>query len=187
MTPPAQRRAAFIDRDGTIIEDVNFISRPEDVRLVPDAGDALRALRDAGVMIVVVTNQSGIARGVFTGDDYAKVAARVDEALRAAGASIDATYLCPHHPAITGPCECRKPGLLLFQQAIEEHDIDARHSLFVGDRFRDVQPGLSLGGRAILVATRETPPDDLRRAERDAETAPSLAEAVRRFLGTGRD
>ena len=184
MTPGKERRAAFLDRDGTLIEDVNFISRPEDVRIIPGVPEALRALHEAGVMIVIVTNQSGIARGIFTADDYEKVAARIDEALRlAGGASADATYLCPHHPAITGPCECRKPGLLLFQQAVDEHDIDVHRSLFVGDKFRDVQPGLTLGGRAILVPTHETPPDDLRRAERDAETAPSLGEAVRRFLG----
>lgn len=182
MTPEAARRAAFLDRDGTLIEDVNFISRPEDVRLIPGVPDALRALREAGVLIVVVTNQSGIARGVFTMDDYEKVAGRLDGLLRDAGASIDATYLCPHHPAITGPCECRKPGLLLYEQAIAEHGIDPHQSLFVGDKFRDVEPGLSLGGRAVLVATRETSHEDLRRAQRDAETASSLGEAVQRFL-----
>ncbi len=182
MTSPKGRRAAFLDRDGTLIEDVNFISRPEDVRIIPGVPDAIRTLRDAGVMIVVVTNQSGIARGVFTADEYEKVAARIEEALRLGGATIDATYLCPHHPAITGPCECRKPGLLLFQQAIDEHDLDAHQSLFVGDKYRDVEPGLNLGGRGILVPTAATPPADLRRAERDAETAPSLGEAVRRFL-----
>ena len=177
-----KRRAAFVDRDGTIIVDAHYISRPEQVRLVPGAAEALRRLNEAGVAVVVVTNQSGIARGIFTEDDYARVAERVALLFREAGATIDATYHCPHHPEITGPCDCRKPGLGMYEQARDEMDLDTTASLFVGDRWRDVEPGIALGGRAILVIGPETPTDDRARAERDAESAGSLGEAVARYL-----
>ncbi|NUO64202.1 MAG: HAD family hydrolase [Gemmatimonadaceae bacterium] len=176
------RRAAFVDRDGTIIVDAHYISRPEQVRLVPGAADALRRLNEAGVPVVVVTNQSGIARGTITESEYARVAERVELLVREAGASIDATYYCPHHPAITGPCDCRKPGTGMFEQAADEMELDLRGSLYVGDKWRDVAPGIALGGRAILVASAETPADDLARAERDAEVAGSLGDAVIAFL-----
>jgi histidinol-phosphate phosphatase family protein len=176
------RRAAFVDRDGTIIVDAHYISRPEQVRLVPGAAEALRRLNDAGVPVVVVTNQSGIARGTITEADYTRVAERVDLLVREAGASIDATYYCPHHPAITGACDCRKPGTGMFEQAAGEMKLDLRASLYVGDKWRDVAPGITLGGRAILVASPETPADDLARAERDAEVARSLGDAVIAFL-----
>lgn len=180
MTGP--RRAAFIDRDGTLIEDAHYISRPEQVRLIPGAADALRQLNEAKIAVVVVTNQSGIARGMFSEDDYARVAERVQVLFREAGATIDATYYCPHHPAITGPCDCRKPGLGMYEQAREEMSVDPTRSLFVGDRWRDVAPGIALGGRAILVVGPETPQADRDLAERDAETAASLDEAVTRYL-----
>lgn len=175
-------RAAFLDRDGTIIVDTHYIARPEQVRLVPGAAAALRTLNEAGVLVVVVTNQSGIARGMVTEDDYERVTERIALLLEEAGARIDATYHCPHHPAITGQCDCRKPGLGMYLQARDEHEIDMRASLFVGDRWRDVEPGIVLGGRAILVTGAETPADDLARAQRDAETAPSLGEAVSMYL-----
>ena len=176
------KRAAFVDRDGTIIEDAHYISRPEQVRLIPGAAEALRRLNDAGVLVVVVTNQSGIARGMITEAEYARVAERVATLVREAGASLDATYYCPHHPAITGACDCRKPGTGMFEQARDEHGIDLRASLYVGDKWRDVEPGITLGGRAILVASADTPPGDLSRAERDAETARSLGDAVIAYL-----
>src|SRR5512134_413953 len=97
------RRAAFLDRDGTIIEDVNYIARAEDVRLLPGADEAIRLLNDAGVAVVVITNQSGIARGLVTPAQYESVCRRVDEVLATGGARLDATYYCPHHPDITGP------------------------------------------------------------------------------------
>lgn len=182
MTADAARRAAFLDRDGTLIVDTDYLARPEGVQLIPGATDAVRRLNDAGVVVVVVTNQSGIARGLLTEDDYERVEARVKLVFAEAGARIDATYHCPHHPAITGQCDCRKPALGMYVQARDELSLDTTKSLFVGDRWRDVGPGIELGGRAILVTSTATPHDDLMRAERDAETAPSLGDAVDRFL-----
>jgi len=179
-----RRPAAFLDRDGTIILDAEYVGDPARVRLLPGAAAALARLNASGVPVIVVTNQSGIARGLLTADDYARVADRVDELLAAEGARIDASYLCPHHPEFTGPCDCRKPGTLLYRRAAEEHDLDLVRSVYIGDRWRDVVPALDLGGRGILVPTSSTPADELRRAELEAETAPALDQAVERWLRT---
>jgi histidinol-phosphate phosphatase family protein len=180
MTVP--RRAAFLDRDGTLIEDLDYLSKPEGIRILPGAIDAVKRLNGAGVAVVIVTNQSGIARGMLTEEDYTKVATRLVALFADAGATIDATYYCPHHPAITGPCDCRKPGLGMYEQARDDLELDPATSLFVGDRFRDVSPGIALGGRAILVKSSATPHADLTLAQRDAEVASSLGEAVERYL-----
>src|SRR4051812_39158946 len=100
--------AAFLDRDGTIIRDANYVRDPLDVELLPGAVDAIRRLNDARVPVVVVTNQSGIARGLLDHDDYEAVRARIDSLLAEGGATITATYMCPHHPDIDGQCDCRK-------------------------------------------------------------------------------
>jgi histidinol-phosphate phosphatase family protein len=165
----------FLDRDGTIIEDSGYVGRPRDVVLVPGAAEAIRRFNVAGVPVIVITNQSGIARGYFSADDYERVRGHVDELLAAAGARIDASFHCPHHPDFTGPCACRKPGRKLFDDAARECRIDPARSWFVGDRWRDVEPARAFGGRGILVPGPHTPPDELARAERDAEVAPSLA------------
>ena len=130
------RRAAFLDRDGTIIEDVSYISRADQVRLLPTAAEAIALLNEHDVAVVVITNQSGIARGKFTTADYEAVRDRVDQVLAAAGAHIDASYYCPHHPCVSGACDCRKPGSKLFDQAIAELDLAPATSMFAGDRTR---------------------------------------------------
>lgn len=178
------RPAAFLDRDGTIIDDLRYIARPEDVRLIPDAADAIARLNEAAVPVVVITNQSGIARGYYDEAAYVRVRDRVSELLAAAGARIDATYHCPHHPDITGPCDCRKPGTLLYRQAAAALGLDPARSAYIGDRWRDIAPALDLGGRGVLVARASTPPDERARAEREGRLAPSLSAAVDELLGT---
>jgi D-glycero-D-manno-heptose 1,7-bisphosphate phosphatase len=179
------RPAAFLDRDGTIIHDANYIRDPRDVALLPGAAAAIRRLNEADLPVIVMTNQSGIARGLLDFDDYTAVRERIESALGDEGASITATYMCPHHPDVNGPCECRKPGLLMYRQAIHAHGIDPARSLFVGDRWRDVEPAAALGGMGILLDVASTPPEDLDRARLESvTTAASLADAVDRFLGT---
>jgi D-glycero-D-manno-heptose 1,7-bisphosphate phosphatase len=176
------RRAAFLDRDGTLIEDLHYLSNAAAMQLVPGAVDAVKRLNDEGVLAVVVTNQSGIAQGLLTAAQYERTRARLDELLAAAGARVDASYHCPHHPQVGGPCDCRKPGTGMHRAAERDLDIDLRRSLYVGDRFRDVAPGITLGGLSILVPSRSTPPEDLERAEREALVIPSLSAAVERYL-----
>jgi len=148
-------RAVFLDRDGTIVEDPGFLHEPENVTLLPGAGEAIRRLNDTGYRVIIVTNQSGIARRRYTVEDYEAVQRRLGELLAAHGARIDASYYCPHHPLLSGPCECRKPGLKLFKEAQAAFDIDFSQSWWIGDRLSDIQPARLLGGQAILVATGE--------------------------------
>jgi D-glycero-D-manno-heptose 1,7-bisphosphate phosphatase len=147
--------AVFLDRDGTIVEDPGFLHEPGKVKLLQGAAHAITRLNEHGFLVVIVTNQSGIARGRYTLEDYTAVERRLGELLTAHGARIDATYFCPHHPLITGACDCRKPGTKLYLEAQQALDIDFSRSWWVGDRLADVQPARKLGGHGILVATGE--------------------------------
>ena len=177
------RRAAFLDRDGTIIEDVSYIARPDQVQLRAAAAEAIALLNEHDVAVVVITNQSGIARGMFSVADYEAVRDRVDQVLAEHGAHVDASYFCPHHPSATGPCDCRKPARKLFDQAIAELDLDAAASMFAGDRARDVLPARTFGGSAYLVPAPSTPEPEVEEAVRaGAAIADSLLGAVQQFL-----
>jgi len=145
------RRAAFLDRDGTIIRDTGFVRDPRSVALIPGAAEAIKRLDEAGWVVVVVTNQSGIARGLLTIEDYEAVAARLDTLLSEHGAHLDATYMCPHHPEVTGPCDCRKPGLKHYLAAAERFGLDFTASIFVGDRASDIEAAALLGGTGLLL------------------------------------
>jgi D-glycero-D-manno-heptose 1,7-bisphosphate phosphatase len=147
------RAAVFLDRDGTIIEDPGYLADPEGVRLLPGAAEAIARINREGYLVVAVTNQSGIARGLITQAQYLATECRLDELLRASGARLDGRYHCPHHPDLTGPCDCRKPGLQLFRRAAEDFGLDLTASWWVGDRLRDVLPAEAAGGRGILVLT----------------------------------
>ena len=146
-------RAVFIDRDGTLIVERNYLSNPDDVAFVPGAVDALRLLKANGFRIIVVTNQSGIARGLYSLADYRRVEKRVEDLLAQQGVMLDAVYFCPHHPDVDGACECRKPGLGMYRNAAREHHIDLANSIYIGDRLKDVLPAQQLGGHGILVRT----------------------------------
>ena len=171
------RPAVFLDRDGTIIRDTEYLRDPEQVELLAGAATAIHRLNEAGWPVIVVTNQSGIARGLLTEQDYERVRMRLDKLIAAEGAKIDASYHCPHHPDITGPCECRKPGVKLYNDAAAAHDLDTKRSWYVGDRLRDVTPGDHFGGRSVMLLVDSTPEVD-RAAAATRRTAASLAEAV---------
>ena len=175
-------RAVFLDRDGTLINDPGYARDPDQIRLLPGVGEAVRQINQAGLAAIVVTNQSGIARGLLTEADYRAIEARVDALLAAEGARIEAHYFCPHLPEITGPCECRKPGTLLYRQAAEKYSLDLAGSWWVGDRLRDVQPAASFGGRGVLLS-RSAGEDEIRQAETEGYPNVShLPEAVERFI-----
>lgn len=175
------RRAVFLDRDGTVIVEADYLDDPAGVELVPGAGRAIRRLRDAGLAVVVVTNQSGIARGLYGLDDYRAVAARLDARLAELGAPVDGTYFCPHHPDFTGPCACRKPGPGMYRRAARELDLALEGSWYVGDKPTDVLPALRFGGRGILLRTGHGADPEVRAPE-GVERAADIVEAVDRIL-----
>lgn len=176
------RRAAFLDRDGTLIEDANYLADASRMRLIPGAADAVRALNSRDVVTIVVTNQSGIAQGLLTAEQYESTRAKLVSLMLEAGARIDATFHCPHYPPLSGPCECRKPGTLLYRQAAEQFGIDLAVSLYVGDRDRDIAPGFAFGGFARLVPSASTPDEELKHARDRGILAATLAECVEAFL-----
>jgi histidinol-phosphate phosphatase family protein len=174
------RPAVFLDRDGTIIEDTEYLSDPDAVRFLPGADRAIVRLTRAGLPVVVITNQSGIGRGFYTEEQYEAVRARLDDLLAEAGAGLLASYHCPHGPAHDPPCDCRKPAAGLFQRAAAAHDLDLSRSFFVGDRLRDLVAGQRAGGRCFLIRSGDPERD---RPVPGIELVDSLADAVGRILG----
>ncbi|MCA9755104.1 MAG: lipopolysaccharide heptosyltransferase II [Candidatus Eisenbacteria bacterium] len=147
------RPAVFIDRDGTLIELVPYLRCPEDVRLVPGAGKALRELADRGVALVVITNQSVVARGEATEDDVARVHERLRELLAAEGVILDGIEVCPHHPDFGPECACRKPSPGMILRAAHRLGIDLERSWMIGDNEGDVGAAEAAGVRFVLVRT----------------------------------
>jgi D-glycero-D-manno-heptose 1,7-bisphosphate phosphatase len=153
-----RRPAVFFDRDGTLNEEVEFLSAPEQLRLIPGAGRAVRAVNENGFLAVVISNQSGIARGLFTEADLIPIHAKFRQELGANGARIDRIYYCPHHPTAGIPpyrvdCECRKPRPGMLRRAEEEMGVDLSGSYVIGDRTVDVLAGRNAGAKGILVLT----------------------------------
>jgi len=148
----------FLDRDGTIIEEVGYLDRPERIDMFPWSIDAIRLLHRAGLAVVLVSNQSGIARGFFPEAVVDNVHQRLSEMLAAGGAHIDAYYYCPHHPDGKVPgfarvCDCRKPARGLVDRAVAEFGIDPGRSFVVGDRWLDVGLARTVGAKGVLVRT----------------------------------
>jgi histidinol-phosphate phosphatase family protein len=176
-----RRRAALLDRDGTIITDEHYLADRGRVALLPGAADAIRLLARAGVPSIVCSNQSGIARGLVSLEQYRAVRLRVDELLEEAGAALLDSFVCPHHEQFTGPCACRKPGTLLFERAAALYDLDLSRSLFAGDKHRDVAPAVFYGAPAYLVRSPDTPDEHVARARAEgADVVDSLLDAARR-------
>jgi D-glycero-D-manno-heptose 1,7-bisphosphate phosphatase len=153
-----KNRAVFMDRDGTLNEEVGYLSRMEQLRIYPQAYEAIRLINAAGLKAVVVTNQSGIARGYFTEDFVRSVHDRINELLGAEGARIDGFYVCPHHPVYGNGiykqhCQCRKPEPGLLLQAADEMNIDLTRSYMIGDMLKDIEAGKKTGAKSILVKT----------------------------------
>jgi len=170
------RRAVFLDRDDTLCKDVPYCRRPEDLHLLPGAGEAVSRLNKAGFAVVIITNQSGIGRGWLTEDTLKSIHEKMKRDLASFGATVDGIYHCPHRP--DEGCECRKPKPTMVAKAVREMGLDPGGSYTVGDRLMDVQLGKSSGTRAILVRSH-TPAEELADAERLADhVSPDLAAAV---------
>lgn len=177
--------ALFLDRDGTINVEKNYLYRFEDWEWIPGAIDAIRRIGRAGWRLVVVTNQAGVARGLYGESDVLELHARVDQVLRSQDARVDAYYFCPHHPEYGNftDCGCRKPRPGMLLRAAAEHGIDLGRSWLVGDRESDIGAALSCGVTPILVGTGYGP-QSRSRVPKDVTYLPSLREAVDHVLRT---
>ena len=156
--PVSLRPAIFLDRDGVIIEEVGYLSSPDEVRLIDGAANAIARLNLSSIAVVVATNQSGVARGYFPESRVHRVHARLDELLAIGGAGIDGYFHCPHHPTAgrepyRRECDCRKPRSGLLTLAAGRMDLDLSRSILIGDKLTDLQAGAAAGCRTILVRT----------------------------------
>lgn len=152
------RGGIFLDRDGTINKEVDFLSSPLGLELLPDSAKAIREAKDLGFKVFIITNQSGVARGLLTERDLEEIHTRLVDVLAAEHAHIDAIYYCPHHPDFGSgeyrkECDCRKPNIGMVTQAAREFDVDPKASFVIGDRMIDIQLGRNIKAKSILVLT----------------------------------
>ena len=175
--------AFFLDRDGVVIRQVSYLHDPDQVELEKSVPEALRRVHDMGMLAVVVTNQSGVARGMFTREDVKRVHDRIQTLLAAHGERIDGFFTCFHHPDFTGPCACRKPAPGLFLAAAEALDIDLASSFMAGDKFSDLESGRNAGVRqSVLLMTGYGPKYVDRARESGFPVAEDLLCAVNKLV-----
>lgn len=181
------RRAVFLDRDGTINEEKDYLHRIEDFAFIPGVPAAIRRLKEAGFLVIVVTNQSGVGRGYYSMEDVDRLHRHLQDELVASGTTVDAFYVCPHHPtegvgSFLRDCACRKgkPGMLF--QAAAEHGIDLEGSYMVGDKAADIEAGEDAGCRSLLVLTGYGARESRKVPEEDVPRFASLVEAVETIL-----
>jgi D-glycero-D-manno-heptose 1,7-bisphosphate phosphatase len=183
-------RCVFLDRDGTINEEVNYLSDPDHLRLIGGAAEAIKRLNGGGFKVVVITNQAGIARGYFSEATLQQIHRELEKMLRAQEAHIDAIYYCPHHPAAgigvyKIDCNCRKPKPGLLEKAARELNLDLHQSFIVGDKPADLQAGVAVGCRPILVRTGYGRESEMEMADSEFQpeyVADDLLEASRWIL-----
>lgn len=164
------KKAVFLDRDGTLNVDVGYLHQLEDLELFPWTGDALRLLKRAGYLLVVVTNQSGIAHGLIAPEFVPACHAEMRRRLAPAGADLDALYFCNHHPRgsiaeLAIDCRCRKPRPGMVDDAVRDLEIDTSQSWVIGDKWLDVNLGHAVGARSILVRTGWGVEEERRRSD----------------------
>jgi D-glycero-D-manno-heptose 1,7-bisphosphate phosphatase len=179
------KAAVFLDRDDTVIRDKVYLSDPEGIELLPGATEAIRLLNVAGVPVILVTNQSGIARGLFDEERLGLIHTRLLAILEGRDAHVDAVYYCPHHPegtvpAYTKACECRKPAPGLLEQAARDFGLDLSRCFMIGDKEEDVLTIHGVGGKGVLVYTGRP----LTKGAVPDYTAHDLVEAVQWVLST---
>lgn len=177
------RRAVFLDRDGTLIEELGYLNQIERLSFFPYSVDAVRLLNRAGFAVVVVTNQAGVARGFFDESFVGVVHARIADRMTLGAARIDAFYYCPHHPdgavdRYRQTCDCRKPKPGLLQRAAAEHNLDLPGSFVVGDKKHDLEAGSAVGATGVLVRTGYGRRDEHSAAGQAAAVTDNLIEAV---------
>jgi len=190
-TPTSLSPAVFLDRDGTINVEKDYLHRIEDFAFIPGAEAAIKRLKEAGFLVIVVTNQSGVARGYFPREAVCRLHEHLQQCLNKVGSGIDDFYICPHHPTegqgeYQIDCDCRKgsPGMLL--QAAVDHGIDLAKSWMVGDKLADIEAGVAAGCQPILVRTGYGAEDESRVASRfpHAQICKDLTAAAEMILST---
>lgn len=189
----ALRPAVFLDRDGVLVDELDFLTDPRDLRLLSGATEAVRSLNRRGLPVVVVTNQSAIARGLLDERGLAAIHQRLRERLAEGGAELDAIFYCPHHPSAGAPpyrtaCDCRKPAPGLLLRAARMLGLDLGRSWIVGDSARDLEAGAAVGARGILVATGKGTREAARLAAQGRAPehfVPDLGAAVELLLAAG--
>jgi D-glycero-D-manno-heptose 1,7-bisphosphate phosphatase len=184
MATVRSRPAVFLDRDGTLVEEVTYLHDPELVRLVPGARAALRALAAAGFALAVITNQAGVAKGYYDEDAVQRVHRRLRELLAAGGVALDGIWYCPHHPdgavaALARSCRCRKPGPGMLEAAAAELGLDLAASYLIGNHPTDVGAARAAGATPLFVATGHAAG---RPAPEGVPVFGSLAQAARAVL-----
>ena len=150
--------AVFLDRDGTINEEVEYLKSPADIHLLSGAAEAIKEINQLGLKVIITTNQSAVARGLLTEDQLSLIHSSLIAQLNKQGSRIDAIYYCPHYPDTGNPpyrieCDCRKPKTGMITRAAREHDLDLKKSFIVGDKLTDIQTGINAGMTSILVLT----------------------------------
>lgn len=185
MDPAASRPAVFLDRDGTVAEDIGYVRDPSKFTVFPWTGSAVRHINESGMAAVLVTNQSAIGRGLIDHALVGTVHELLVSSLRSAGARLDGLFYCPHHP--NDGCDCRKPNPGLLQRAGRELNLDLSRSFMIGDQHTDIRAGHAVGARTVLVLTGHG--DAQREANSESGVrpdyvAPTLEEAVRWVLET---
>lgn len=190
---PKLSAAIFVDRDGTLNEDIGYVSTADELVLYPWAAEAVRLINKSGFLTIVITNQSGIARGMYTEQTLEAIHSSMIEQLARKGARIDGVYYCPHHPEIGAgryhtACECRKPQTGMLDRAARDHHIDLTRSFVIGDKASDIKLAENAGARAALVLTgygQQTLAHPDRWPCAPEIVAENLLEAVKRILDTG--
>ncbi|MCP3967768.1 MAG: D-glycero-beta-D-manno-heptose 1,7-bisphosphate 7-phosphatase [Lentisphaerae bacterium] len=179
----SSKKACFLDRDGVINEEVNYLYEPDKVAIISGVTEALKMLKRHGYLTVVVTNQAGVARGFYEEKDIHAVHARIEKLLDKDGVGIDAFYFCPHHPEFDTECECRKPNAGMLLQAAEKFDIDMNESFLVGDRISDINAARNAGcAEAYLVRTGHGTNEIENKDVSGIEIVDDLLHAVRTFI-----
>ena len=153
----ALRKALFLDRDGVVNVEKNYLHKIEDFEFLDGIVDVCRAYQEKGYLIIIVTNQSGISRGFYSEKDFALLSQWMIGHFKMLGITITHIYHCPHHESIDGVCECRKPEPGMFLEAQREYDVDMKHSIMIGDNERDIEAALKAGvGENILLSDTAT-------------------------------